>query len=236
MDDLERYSDYNDYEDDEPHGKSPVGLILKILVGAVIVAVVGLIAFRIIIFNSYPDSIKNIYFNDKLTAYYNECDGEIGALTQSMRAEYDDPDEGNFFAGNLIVIPGINQLQMSVRFNTSVVSAIEKEYGVKIDPDDPSSFDFSLSVLPLSKNDGTAYPTGELSVCEFDESMMYRYYKLVFDDVDLALDGEDEIWIRLEIRFKGVEMKESYKILVYEDTETSSFEEYVLSSKEHPND
>ena len=283
MSDYERYSDYNDYEDDEPRGKSKIGLVLKLLVGIVIVSVVGLIAFRIIIFNSYPDSVKNIYFNDKLTSYYNEKDGDIGALTQSMRAEYDDPDEGNFFAGNLIVIPGIDQLQVSLRYNTSLMAEIEKKYvrvdcddcgasvscdasllkniseagkapdysgcpecaspltddervGLVLDPNDPELFDFSLSVLPLSKNDGTAYPTGRLSVCEFDESMMYRYYKLVFDDVDLALDGEDEIWIRLEIRFKGVEMKESYKILVYEDTETSSFEEYVLSSKEHPND
>lgn len=234
MDDFERYSDYNDYEDDEPRGKSKVGLILKILVGIVIVSVVGLVAFRIIIFNSYPDTMKNIYFNDKLTAYYNETGGEIGAVTQAMRAEYDDPDEGNFFAGNLIVIPEIDQLQLSLRYNTSLMAAIEEKYGVKLDPNDPTLFDFSLSVLPLSRNDGTAYPTGKLTVSEFDESMMYRYFKLVFDDVDLTLEGEKEVWIRLEITIKGVEMKEPYMILVYEDTKTSVFDEYVLSSEERP--
>jgi len=283
MSDFERYSDYNDYEDDEPRGKSKVGLILKILVGVVIISVVGLIAFRIIIFNSYPDSVKSIYFNDKLTAYYNEKGGDIGAITQNLRAEYDDPDEGNFFAGNLIVIPGIDQLQVSLRYNTSLMAEIEKTYttvacddcgaelschvsllknisekgkepdysgcpecgkpltadersGLTLDPDDTSIFEFSLSVLPLSKDDGTAYPTGELTVSLFDSSMMYRYYKLVFDDVDLTLDGEKEVWIRLEIRIKGVEMAEPYMILVYEDTKTSAFEEYVLSSKEHPDE
>ena len=281
MSDFERYSDYNDYDDYEPRGKSRIGLILKILVGVVIISVVGLIAFRIIIFNSYPDSVENIYFNDKLTAYYNEKGGEIGALTQNMRAEYDDPDEGNFFAGNLIVIPGINQLQMSLRYNTSLMAEIENRYtevdcldcgaslccdvsmlkniseagkapdysgcpecgaplteeersALVLDPDDPANFEFSLSILPLSKDDGTAYPTGELTVSEFDKSMMYRYYKLVFDNVDLTLEGENEIWIRLEIRIKGVEMTEPYMILVYEDTKTSEFEEYALSSKEHP--
>ena len=282
MSDFERYSDYNDY-DDEPRGKSKIGLILKILVGVVIISVVGLIAFRIVIFNSYPDSVKNIYFNDKLTAYYNEKSGEIGAVTQNLRAEYDDPDKGNFFAGNLIVIPGIDQLQVSLRYNTSLMAEIENNYvevncddcgaelrcdvsllfnvakkgekpdysgcprceahlsetersALVLDPDDQSNFEFSLSVLPLSMDDGTAYPTGELTVCEFDESMMYRYYKLVFDDVDLTLEGESEIWIRLEIRIKGVEMKAPYMILVYEDTKTSDLEEYVLSSKEHPDD
>ena len=280
MSDFERYSDYNDYEDDEPRGKSRIGLVLKLLVGVVIISVVGLIAFRIIIFNSYPDSVENIYFNDKLTAYYNEKGGEIGALTQNMRAEYDNPDEGNFFAGNLIVIPGIDQLQMSLRYNTSLMAEIEKRYtevdcldcgaslccdvsmlknisdagkapdysgcpecgaplteersALVLDPDDPANFEFSLSILPLSKDDGTAYPTGELTVCEFDESMMYRYYKLVFDNVDLTLEGEHEIWIRLEIRIKGVEMTEPYMILVYEDTKTSEFEEYAISSKERP--
>jgi hypothetical protein len=283
MSDFERYSDYNDYEDDEPRGKSRVGLILKLLIGLVIISVVGLIAFRIVIFNSYPDSVKNIYFNDKLTDYYNKTGGEIGAVTQALRAEYDDPDKGNFFAGNLIVIPGIDQLQVSLRYNTSLMTEIENSFievtckdcgaelrcatallknvsekgrepdysgcpecglrleddervGIKLDPNDPSNFEFSLSVLPLSKDDGTAYPTGKLTVCEFDESMMYRYYKLVFDDVDLTLEGEKEVWIRLEIAIKGVEMKERYMILVYEDTKTSTLDEYVLSSKERPNE
>ena len=234
MDDLERYSDYNDYEDDEPRKKGIISLALKIIIGVVIVSVVGLLAFRMILFNSYPDGIKNIYFNDKLTAYYNECGGDIGAVTQSMRAEYDDPDKGNFFAGNLIVIPDINQLQLSVRYNTSLKTAIEEAYGVTIDPDDKDIFEFSLAILPLSKNDGTAYETGTLTVCEFDENMMYRYFKLVFDDVDLTLEGEDEVWIRIEIKIRGVETETPFRILIYEDTKTSEFEPYVLSKEERP--
>ena len=236
MDDFERYSDYNEYEDDEPRSRGTVGLILKILVGVVVASVVGLVAFRIIIFHHYPDSVKNIYFNEKLTAHYNEHDGDITALTQNMRAEYDNPDEGNFFASNLIVIPEINQLQFSVRYNTSLMTALEQKYGIKLDPDDPSNFNFSLAVLPLSKNDGTAYKTGTLSVCNFDESLMYRYYKLVFDDVDLSLEGESEIWIRLEITVNGITIEEPFMILVYEDTKTATFEEYKLSEKELHND
>jgi hypothetical protein len=91
-------------------------------------------------------------------------------------------------------------------------------------------------VLPLSKNDGTAYKTGTLTVSSFDESLMYRYYKLVFDDVDLSLEGESEVWIRLEITVNGVAVEEPFMILVYEDTKTSTFEEYKLSDEELPND
>ena len=237
MDDFERYSDYNEYEDDLPKKKSHVGLILKILVAVVCLFVVGFLAFRLIIFNSYPDSMKQIYFNDTLTEYYNKTGGNIGAKTQSLRAEYDDPDEGNFFCDNLIVIPNINQLQISLRFNVSLMDTIKEKYGVELDPDAKDLFTFKLSVLPLSKNDGTAYPTALSTVSpvvEYDKMLMYRYYKLVFDGVDFALDGEDEIWIRLEISINGVEMEKPYMILIYEDTETSKLEDYKLSDKEKP--
>lgn len=237
MDDFERYSDYNEYEDDLPRNKSCVGLVLKILTAVVCLFVVGFLSFRLIIFNRYPDSIKNIYFNDVLTEYYNGTEGNIGAKTQILRAPYDDPDEGNFFCDNLIVIPGANQLQISVRFNVSIIESIKTKYGVELNPDAKENFTFKLSVIPLSKNDETAYPTATITqdpVVEYDKMLMYRYYKLVFDGVDFTLPGEDEIWIRLEIFINGVEMEKPYQILVYEDTAESQTDDYVLSKKERP--
>ena len=41
--------------------------------------------------------MKKIYFNNTLTSFYNERGGEIGALTQGLRAPYDDEKKGNFF-------------------------------------------------------------------------------------------------------------------------------------------
>lgn len=234
MEDMERYSDYNEYEDDEPKKKSRVGLIFKILIGLVCLSVVGVLAFRMIMFNYYPSGMKNLCFNEKLTAFYNETNGEIGALTQDLRAEYDDPDEGNFFADHLIVIPKINQLQIALRYNVSLMDTIEEKYHVTLSGDNKEFFDFKLSILPLSKDDGTAIATGTLSLVETDKKLMYRYYKLVFDDVDFTLPDEEEIWIRLEITIRGVEMEKPYMILIYEDTKESEFEEYSLSSKEKP--
>lgn len=234
MEDMERYSDYNEYEDDEPRKRSRVGLIFKILIGVVCLTVVGVLAFRLIMFNYYPAGMKNLYFNDKLTAFYNETNGEIGALTQDLRAEYDDPDEGNFFADHLIVIPEISQLQIALRYNVSLMDTIEEKYKVALSGDNKEFFDFKLSIIPLSKDDGTAIATGTLSAIETDKKLMYRYYKLVFDDVDFTLPGEEEVWIRLEISIRGVEMEKPYMILIYEDTKESEFEEYSLSSKEKP--
>lgn len=234
MEDFERYGDYNEYEDDIPKSKSKVGLILKILIAVVCLSVVFVLGFRVALFNYYPDTMKEIYFNGKLSAYYEETGGKIGAKTQNLRAEYDDPDEGNFFCSNLIVIPEINQLQITARFNVSLMDSIKEKYGVELNPDAENLFTFKLSVIPLSEEGSTPISTGTLSVLESDKLMMYRYYKLVFDDVDFSVEGEDEIWIRLEIFINGVQMENPYMVLVYEDTEEAKFENYKLSSGEKP--
>ena len=235
MEDFERYSDYNEYEEDMPKGKNPMAIILKVLVGFVCFAVVGVLVFRMVLFDYYPDSIKNIYFNEVLTSYYEQNNGIIDAKTQQMRAPYDDPDKGRFFCSNLIVISAIDQLQVSVRFNTSLVDTIYEEYGITIDPD-KDNFTFRLVRNPIDENSD---PTviGNLSYCESDSLLMYRYYKLVFDGVDLGLDeGENKVnWIRLEVFINGVEMKAPYMIAIYENNELfSEFNDYSLSLQEIP--
>ena len=135
--DLERYADYNDYEEDAPKSKSPIIIILKIIIAVVCIGVVGVIGFRIFLFNSYPDKIENIYFNGKLTTYYNEKDGDIGALTQNLSTPYDDSDKGRFFCDNLILIKGIGQLQVSLRYNDSLKKILLDELGKEIEVNIP---------------------------------------------------------------------------------------------------
>ena len=234
MEDMERYSDYNDYEDENPHSKSHVGLVLKLLVGLVCFAVVGVLVFRVMLFNNYPDNIKNLYFGDKLTEYYEKTDGNIGAKTQSLSAPYDDADEGNFFCDNLIIIPEIGQLQISARYNVSLMESIKEKYEVELDPDNADNFSFALYVIPLSEEKSEHIATGTLSFKEFDSQLMYRYYKLVFDDVDFKIDGEEKIWICLEITPNVVENAKPYRVLIYEDDGEREFVDYKISSKERP--
>lgn len=235
MEDMERYGDYNEYEDDVPYKKSPVGIVLKVLVALVCLSVVAVLAFRLILFNRYPDSMKNIYFDSTLTDYYYSTDGNISAEKQSLRAGYDDADDGNFFCDNLIVIRGVSQLQLSVRFNVSFIDALNEKYGVELDSDDADLLSFSLSVKPVDVEGAEYVTTGELSYVGTDKMLMYRYYKLVFNGVDFSSQGSDKVWIRLEINVNGAETDEPYMILVYENTDDySKFEEYKLSEKEKP--
>ena len=234
MEDIERYSDYNEYEDDIPKGKkTPVMLILKILLALVAVAVIGLFAFRMIVYNYYPDTIKNILFTDKLTAYYNEQSGDINAQTQNLRAPYDDNRKGNFFADNLIIIEGIDELQVSVRFNKALIDTLNSEHKLSLTLDDLSAFSFSLARNHESE-DNVFVPIGTLVATETDNKLMYQYFKLVFDEVELDRGGENEVkWIALEIRVEGID--EPFRIAIYENnSEYSQLSEYELSSKEKP--
>ena len=235
MDDLERYGDYN--EVDEPPKKSPVLLILKIAVIAICAAVALVLGYRIFLFNNSPKSMERLYFTENLTAYYNETDGDIGALTQDLRAPYDDEKEGNFFCDNLIVIPGCDELQVSIRFNKSIADTLREEYGLAdFDPYNEEQFTFRLW------RDGThaldsGCEVGTLTVSEWEDYSMYRYCKLVFDGVEFdgGESGEAVEWLRLEVFIEGVEKSEPFMIPVYENHSSyAKFSEYVLSKEERP--
>lgn len=246
--DMERYGDYNEI-DEPPRGKrNPVLLLIKIMIALVCISVVGILAFRMILFGYYPDSMKRLHFNDTLTEYYNEREGNIGAVTQSMRFPYDDPDEGNFFCDNLIIIKDAGQLQLSLRYNDSVFDTIAEKYGVTLNPDDDDNFIIRLCRDPRSNetaegdadHDGmtgvVAEPVGALSVNNRETFLMYNYHKLVFDGIDFGSEDEPKIeWLRLEIFIKGVDMEEPCMVLVYENNAAfSTFEDYVLSDGEAP--
>ena len=239
MADYERYGDYNEI-DEPPAKRGFISLFLKILVAMLCIGVVGIIAFRIILFNYYPASMKTIYFNDTLTEYYNATRGDVGAKTQTILSKYDDPDKGNFFSDYLIIVPGINQLQITVRCNSSVNEAIAEKYGLE-------SFDVSNDgalTFRLYDNEGRVYDN--LVHVERDELMMYRYFKLVFEDVlfygengtaeEIGAEGNDDPkWIRLEIFVNGQQGEPFSKLPIYENHETySEFKSYELSASEVP--
>ena len=227
MSDYELYGDYN--EVDEAPQKRGVGFVIKLVAIILCFTVVAFIGFRLFTFNYYPKSVKRLHFTPELTAYYNATDGDIGALTQSLRAPYDDEREGNFFCDNLIVIKGAGEIQLSLRYNSSLPDRL----GVDFDYDDIT---FTLRASGGAE-DATGYEAGrlldaELTVCRWDEFMMYRYAKLVFDGIDFNSDIE---WIRLDIEIAGVEREEPFLVCIYEDNAAfSRFSDYKPSAEERP--
>ncbi len=245
MSDYELYGDYNEIE--EPPKKTAVSLIFKGLILLLCLFVIGFLAFRLFIFNSYPDEVTRLYFTEELSDHYNATGGNIGALTQellnSRNYGYDDSKDGNFFAKSFIYIPKTEELQVTIRYNTSIFKSIEKKYGVKLDENSEDIFSFRLVGMRASDVVGEDDPAGELGSA-FDaelkyagvaESFMYRYVKLSFDGVDLAEGTPDAVdWLRLEIGIKGVEMEEPYMILIYYNVKNFPLIPYELSKEERP--
>ena len=231
MEDFERYGDYTEYEDDQPKSRSNIVIrMLKIMIGVVCIGVIGIFAFRLTLFSYYPDKISDVYFTDNLTAYYNQTDGNIGAKTQSLRSPYDDPDFANFFCDNLIVVDGAGELQVSVRYNNSAIENIKTKLNLQsLDENSETLFSFRLY-----DNYGRIYTPSYVTT---DEFMMYHYYKLAFDKIPFAVEGEESPeWIRLEV-FVGADMSgDPYAMVpVYENNDVySAFSDYNLSRKEHP--
>ena len=199
MDDMERYGDYNEI-DEPPRGKNPVALILKLLIGLVCLAVVGLLIFRMVLAAYYPQSMKRAYFNDNLTDYYYANDGNVEILTQTVRYNTDNGDEGNFFADNVILVRELGQLQVSIRYNVSLYENLSVKYGIDLDPEAENNFTFRLVRNPYDEQ-SLPFEVGSLSYESTDSKLMYRYHKLVFDGIDFELgEGDREIsWIRIEI-------------------------------------
>ena len=237
MEDMERYGDYNEYDESPTKRSGAISVIIKVMVMVAFAALVGVIGFRMILFEYYPDAMKNIYFTEGLTEYYEQTDGNIDALTQSLRAPYDDAERGNFFCDNLIVVKGAGELQITLRYNVSLIESIEKELGLTgLSADDADLFSFRLYKSGESKEESD-HLIGTLAAEPMTDSvLMYRYYKLAFTDIDFG-QGSDKIeWLRLEIFVKGQTSSEPFaKVAIYEDNEDySQFEEYKLSNSEVP--
>ena len=234
MSDFERYGDYNDY--DEPKKSTGIGLLLKLVIIFACISVAFVLGFRIYLFNHYPRSVKNIYFTEELTEYYYKTNGNIEALSQDYPYMYDDPEDGNFFGGNVIVIPGAGEIQFSIRYNKSLFADLEKKYGVSLD-NDSEKFIFTLERNPGdSEEDIDAIPIGVLKHNGIEKKVMYRYHKLVFGEIDFG-EGDDKIaWLRVRITIDGVDLgKDEYLVPVYQNhSEYNKFDDYKLSKNEVP--
>ena len=228
MEDLERYSDDNDLEEEySEERRSGFGVFVKVLVFFFCFLVAGVLGFRIYLSEYTPPAMKNLAYTESVKAHYLATNGNLGAKTQNLRFSYDDEDRGTFFAEHLILIPEIDHLQITLRYNTSTLPVLESTYGTEgLAERDPKEFlSFRLTDNYERVYEGLVYEeTGEMA--------MYRYFKLAFDGVDLDPEENAPEWIRLEIFFEGQEEPFSY-ILIYENNvDYDKFTDYKLSKGE----
>ena len=239
MDDMERYGDYTEYEEDQPKKKGALSTVLKILVVVVSIIVLGVLLFRVILSGYYPKSIKQIYYNEILTEYYHKTEGNIGAKSLEVKAPYDDAKDGIFFAENLIIIDGADQIQFTVRLNNHVFKELSEKYETDITAD-MISFSLyrstSVTTETGTKEEVETLHDVDVQVVNTDSFFMYFCYKVVCDNVqwDFSEESPDNEWLVLKIEIKGFE-KDIYRITLYRNAEDQGrMKDYDLSRKEHP--
>lgn len=243
MEDMERYGDYTEYEDDQPKKKGAFLSVLKIVTAVVCIAVLGVLLFRIVISGYYPNDMKRLYFNDTLTAYYEANGGEIGAKSLKVKAPYDDEKDGIFFAENLIIIDGADQIQFTVRINKHVYKELSEKYGFDV-TSEMIKFSLAKSYSGDEVNIVTM-PNVKVEKAKTDSFFMYECFKVVCDGVDWEFESDKTEWLVLEIYIDGVdhlmtdangELKNPpYRILLYRNMDDYiRLKDYDLSRKEHP--
>lgn len=248
MDDFERYGDYNEVDESPVKKKSPILFMIKLTAIFITLFVVTIISLRVILFNYYPSDFKKIYVDDKLVDAFHKNGGELDAVKQILRFGYDDPDLGNFMSEEVILVRDIDRIQITIRLNVSSYELISEKYGISkdlLDSDDTFSFKLFRNNL---KSDTVTDPTvsdvngeytfynedvvGRVEKVETDSFLMYRYFRIIIDDVDLDGVGNDDIaqWLSLAIYVNGSESTEPYsRLLIYENNETySTFEELEI--------
>ncbi len=152
-----------------------LGKILKFLWNffwiALMVTVVGLLAFRFYTLNHYPSFAKGIIPTESLKDNF-KSDGSLNAITWRMPEELD--EEGCFFAYQPIYIEEEKTFIITVRYNDALLEELNFDgNGESFEMFPSLSYKETERKLPSSYEYGYAYG-------------LYSYRRYVFENVDLS--------------------------------------------------
>ena len=236
MSDYERYSDYNNPDDDSEE-LHPYPLWFRILRKAVkwlFIAIclltVGLLLFRMSLLGWYPDSAKQLYMTPAIAEEYAKT-GEVEVLIQKLLVPYESRKYGFFSADNMRYIKATGSLQCSIRVNRSAYAEMSEVYKTSLAKDRDDNLSFTL-YYSNGEDINLSYTPTHVSR---ETHLFYDYYKICFDGIDTS---ESLPWYRLNIHLSGVadtEAEPTACIVVYENNEEySHFTPYIPSKEELP--
>lgn len=189
------------------------GALLRGLVGLLILAMVGLLLWRVYFSGLLPKSMKTLSPNAALAEAYAEkgdalvlFDQVQGTITRNEKSY------GYFGVPRFVFIPEAKQLQLVFRYNNSTLEAVAEDFKLtEALPRGEELFDVSLVLRrDLTPNDTTDntdtsanisreryYPT----LSAVDTTALYTYFLYTFDGVELTDDvlvGYIDIYFGLE--------------------------------------
>lgn len=196
------------------YGWRIAGFIFKGLCTALILGIIGLLAWRIIDRSIDPESMKTITANDKLCEAYLENDKELTILTQEQN-EYtqEEHNYGYFANGGSCYIKEAEQWQFVLRYNNSTLKDVAKDFDLNVDLSrEAHCFDVTLVIMydltPENKEDNDGKTEGTVRYERIHPSSfplsyqktLYNYRKFIFDGISL---DKNVLAIYADIYFVG---------------------------------
>lgn len=171
--------------------------IFKWLFLGILIFIIGFLIVRIMLQNYYPSEMKKLSVTPAAAAAYNADPEGFNVLTIEPDSAYD--SSGILFVRSVMYIESAGELQLSVRFNDSVLKAIAAEYSLDEAPDGRSPYlTFVLRDADGNRCDGTIVAERDI--------LFYNYRRLSFalpDGLDTS-SGSDAV-LYLDFYYSGTE-------------------------------
>lgn len=191
------------------------GNIIKYTIYVIVAILLLFFLWRIFFAYDYR-TLSDINVSEDLKKVY-EADGDF----LSNNIHNDHSTDGYFAAYSFVYIPDINQIQVTVRYNESILEELKIPEG-------------EYPEILLSLNDDKTYTFTEIDKDEFihpaevthDKRLFYNYMRLVFDNVPDSNDKNIVLTLRSPDNTDNIV---SYHVLHYAE---QPFENYKFSGKE----
>lgn len=188
-----------------------LGWLFRTVITLCIVAIIGLLVWRVFFSTSIPKEVRYLQANDRLTATYQASGGNLTFRYQNQasitRAE---KNSGYFSVVDCVFIPEAEQVQLVFRYNNSTIQHLANDYALsKIPQKSETLFDVTVvrttDLTPADKSDNLdpatlaierIQPTSAVRA----ETTLYTYYRLVFDGVTVQADTDG---VLLDVYYLG---------------------------------
>lgn len=177
------------------------GAIFRLLLTLLILAVVGIVVWRVFFSTNIPGEVKYLQPNDALSSAFAANGGNLTFRRQEQATiTRGEKNNGYFSVVDCVFIPEASQVQIVFRYNNSTIRHLAADYGLDRIPDKSDElFDVTLlrttDLTPSDTSDNgdpstfskdRIFPTS----CTRAETSLYTYYRFVFNGVTVASDTD----------------------------------------------
>ena len=172
------------------------GAVFRLILTLGILAVVGIVVWRVFFSTKIPDEVRDLQKNDALTAAWETYGDNLTFRRQEQATiTREEQSYGYFSVVDYVIIPEASEVQIIFRYNNSTVKSVAEDLGLSQVPSlDHDVFDVTLvkttDLTPDDQSDNIApdalhktryFPTAVVS----GRTQLYNYRRIVFSGVDI---------------------------------------------------